>query len=357
MKINKENYEAYFLDYLENKLQPELVAELMVFLEQNPNLKQELDSFENISLAPDNSVHFDEKKSLLKAEVIISENINETNYEEVMVAKFEGDLSDEESNELHEFLAINPKLKLEYNLLNKTFLSVPEINYQDKDSLKKGGVWLLYSKQIVYALSAAASILLLVGLWFILDRAGQNKFNFESARFEIQKMDQNKFLGFRSSLNDLKINPIQYNKPEESLISPEIELTTHQIEASESLAFIPSKTLKTIKFSEQKGIVFIKSKYTTSEMLAVAVIEDVEDEQTKKSFLSRFLAGATKNVIPDRNRENKSFLEYSVQGYNILADREVEVEKELDKEGNIVAYNVKGGILNFSRKVKNPTSE
>ena len=35
-----------------------------------------------------------------------------------------------------------------------------------------------------------------------------------------------------------------------------------------------------------------------------------------------------------------------------MADREVEVEKETDEAGNVIAYNVRGDNVAFTRKVK-----
>ena len=71
-----------------------------------------------------------------------------------------------------------------------------------------------------------------------------------------------------------------------------------------------------------------------------------------KSFAGRFISSLVSKLVPPGNSSGKSFLEYSVDGYNLLADREVEVEKQYDNNGNVVAYNVNGEILNFSRKVK-----
>ena len=50
MKINRNNYEAYFLDYIEGTLGFAEKAELEAFLVINPDLKIELDNFETISL-------------------------------------------------------------------------------------------------------------------------------------------------------------------------------------------------------------------------------------------------------------------------------------------------------------------
>lgn len=53
MNINSHNYEAFFLDYHEGNLSPQQVADLLLFLEQHPGLKQDFDSFENIRLDND----------------------------------------------------------------------------------------------------------------------------------------------------------------------------------------------------------------------------------------------------------------------------------------------------------------
>ena len=66
MTINRNNYEAFFLDYRENNLTPEQVAELLIFLEQYPDLKEEFESFETIQMAPDKNIRFEVKESLKK---------------------------------------------------------------------------------------------------------------------------------------------------------------------------------------------------------------------------------------------------------------------------------------------------
>ena len=50
MKINRDNYEAYFLDYHEGHLSLEMVRELHLFIEQNPDLKNSITDFEIIPL-------------------------------------------------------------------------------------------------------------------------------------------------------------------------------------------------------------------------------------------------------------------------------------------------------------------
>ena len=66
MKINRDNYEAYFLDYHEGQLSPEMIEEVELFVVQNPDLKNMLDEFEAISLVADEDVVFETKFSLKK---------------------------------------------------------------------------------------------------------------------------------------------------------------------------------------------------------------------------------------------------------------------------------------------------
>jgi len=49
-KINRHNYEAFFLDFAEGNLSPDQIRELEAFLDANPDLRDELDGFEIITL-------------------------------------------------------------------------------------------------------------------------------------------------------------------------------------------------------------------------------------------------------------------------------------------------------------------
>lgn len=96
MKINRNNYEAWFLDYAEGTLSPEQVADLLLFLEENPDLKNELDAFEIISLEEEKPVF--EAKSLLKK----NSAFNNEEFENQCIAYSEGLLSEHEKSELEQ---------------------------------------------------------------------------------------------------------------------------------------------------------------------------------------------------------------------------------------------------------------
>lgn len=67
MKININNYEEWMIDYIEGNLSDAQVKEMQEFLTFHPELKAELDLFNETKLQPDTSVVFEHKESLKKA--------------------------------------------------------------------------------------------------------------------------------------------------------------------------------------------------------------------------------------------------------------------------------------------------
>ena len=103
--LTRSNYEIYFLDYYEGNLTESQRRELMSFLEQNPDLKEEFDSFVNVSVEPDHLTVFSNKESLKK-----KEGVNLSNYKTWLVAYTEGDLNDNQKKDVDRFLAAHPDL-------------------------------------------------------------------------------------------------------------------------------------------------------------------------------------------------------------------------------------------------------
>ncbi|MEZ5084574.1 MAG: hypothetical protein R2750_14205 [Bacteroidales bacterium] len=350
MGINKNNYEVYFLDYYENRLQTEQTAELLVFLESHPELKEEFESFEMITL-PDEPILFQLKDQLKKKVLKPTPNINSVNYEQYLVADLENDLSPDETDELKHFISINPEVKLELNLLKKTKLFPENITYEDKRSLKKGGLFLLYPSEIFYAVSIAALLLLFIGFYFGDDRGQSTSnritqigVNFKAPVISVENIS--------IDLADIK-SPSQRNKYKAESKTENIgEIAFHK---NKEIQRIPGlrENIK-IDFASTASELKIESPGNFELPVENSQITEANIE-TNKSFFGRFVSGFTSKLFDVERPEKKSFLEYTVSGYNMIADREVEVEKEYTSSGRVSAYNVKGETISFSRKV-NPKS-
>ena len=132
MKITRENYESFFLDYLENNLKEEFIDEFLDFLKQNPDLKEELNLFDHLNL-PEEKIIFSGKNQLYE-----SVSDEKAALEIRLIACLEGDMEDQERNSFEDYLANQPELQKEYNLLAKTRLA-PDlaIKYPEKHRLKR----------------------------------------------------------------------------------------------------------------------------------------------------------------------------------------------------------------------------
>ncbi len=131
MIINKNNYEAFFLDYHEGNLSPQQVADLLLFVEQHPELKEEFESFENVTLDDLSNVAF-EGKSSLKKEITLE------NKEEYFIRYVENTLTPAESTLLKSFIKQHPQFLPELELFKKTkVFADASVVFENKESLKR----------------------------------------------------------------------------------------------------------------------------------------------------------------------------------------------------------------------------
>jgi len=145
--ITKDNYEIYFIDFLEGNLSEEEIIVVENFLENNPDLKEEFDllDFESVNLKPVvSSTDF----SFLKKEQAIDSD-NETNF---FIGKLEGDLSEEEEKMLALYLKENPEKRKVFDSFQQTKLTPIVHFYTGKKKLKKQP-----SRTLFYSLATSAA--------------------------------------------------------------------------------------------------------------------------------------------------------------------------------------------------------
>lgn len=152
MMITRDNYESFFLDFLEGKLKEDQIDQFLVFLEQNPDLKEELQLFDNAGL-PEEIIVFDGKQHLYK-----TEDDEKALLDNKVVDYLEGNLSDFEKARFEAYLANHPELEKEYRLFVNSRL-VPDLNIKFPNKKK------LYRKSrsvvIMNWVASAAAVALL----------------------------------------------------------------------------------------------------------------------------------------------------------------------------------------------------
>ncbi|MEX1188951.1 MAG: hypothetical protein WED33_06815 [Bacteroidia bacterium] len=132
-KINLTNYEAWLLDYSEGNLSPEDTAELLLFLQVNPEIEIDLNELDFVSINHEEEVEIEDKSSLYKGK-----NQVRGRFEELCLAYYDKDISASEKNELDHLLAQFPSFEKEFIAFGQAYLQ-PEygIDFKFKSSLKK----------------------------------------------------------------------------------------------------------------------------------------------------------------------------------------------------------------------------
>lgn len=164
-KINSENYEAFYLDYLEGNLQEDDVLDLFSFLNENPDLKVD----NEWPLLESNAVSLDvDFKNLLKADVL-SEAISLNNIEFFLVAQKENQLNAQQLALLDQFLQKHPAYRVDQKLYQLSTLQADtSLVYPEKSGLKQRATIVLWP--YFSAVAAACAIL----LFWLLPNSTQN---------------------------------------------------------------------------------------------------------------------------------------------------------------------------------------
>lgn len=131
MKIDINNYEAFLLDYIEGNLSAEMTAELMLFLQQHPEIETGMEDFRIISVVKEEE-KFDSKEALKRKEFVVNDDV----IEGLIISCINGDLSKSEEKKLMEIVNGNPDYLKLFSQYKRTKLEIDDERLSDKVLLK-----------------------------------------------------------------------------------------------------------------------------------------------------------------------------------------------------------------------------
>ncbi|MEK7720460.1 MAG: hypothetical protein AAB347_12820 [Bacteroidota bacterium] len=178
MKINRDNYESWFLDYNEGNLDPEEMGMVHLFKIEHPDLADETEEFSPILKADSGLVY--PGKNLLKKEVYD----DPVYFGQSAIAAMEGKMSDEELRQFQNWVDKNPDRKKSVEEFEQCRL-VPDkkITFPGKNRLKKKTIWMSGWMQV----AAVAAIALLVLLTFIPESRKTQSTSIQTAETTLPK--------------------------------------------------------------------------------------------------------------------------------------------------------------------------
>lgn len=375
MDINRQNFETYFIDYLDGRLDPGQVTELLSFLEENPDLERELKEFENIQIKP-REILFPGKESLKKTISDIPV-INESNFEEYCIAKIEGDLRAKDEVILERYLADFPGKRKDFELFSKTKLQPDPIFFKDKALLKKPYAGLRVGRRTMWSYSsAAASIVILLILFIGTDWKLFQKKN-QLALSEIESSNQNTELVQKNIVppeNEKITEPgieelvSSKEKPVISMESGEKKLFPNTVSDYRQVENIITETSprrdliieKTLERLEPKGIFQVKQPVLLADLCFSSEIKGEQPDNSGfltirqfaiREFKSKILLEEENKIHPDRFSV-WDIADAGVKGVNKLAGWNMKLDKINDEKGNITALAFNSGILAFNTSLK-----
>ncbi|MGB4328131.1 MAG: hypothetical protein WBJ36_04545 [Tenuifilum sp.] len=252
MTINRNNYEHFIIDYIDGKLSPELTDELMVFLNQNPDIALEVDGLAEIKLNPTPVKAPMAKESLKRSTSLTESGITEADY--LCIAELENDLTAHESLQLNELKKNHPDIARLSTLYSRTkLIANPAEIFPRKASLKHARITPTLSR-IAYATVSIAAVLL-IGIYI--------------NSLLISRMDSNTMVAVQSPTT----TPEQENnKPAETIeLTKPIDNTVQETRRKPNLQY--SKPATTVRVAQVAQITETTNRVSDEEIEPIATIE------------------------------------------------------------------------------------
>lgn len=345
MTINRNNFEAYLLDYLEGNLDPLLTADLMVFLAENPEFENYIPDYDTrISLSDTQSYHH--KGKLIRDFTDLPE-VTAGNFDEFCIAACEGLLVESDLTRLSDYIGLHPEKQRDLDLYRKITLQ-PDltVRYPGKNELKKkqGSTNLRY---LYYALGIAASVAL---LFLLVIRRPAGTVYTETAPVNSGKMKNAVQLPDVLPLPDETIQFESETSAGELLQMPEI-----------------SKNPETAPVEETRESPALPALAKLEPVLDLKVFTSVQPPPVMDHLAKT--AVAYKNPVQNRIYTGNTFAdtrigslfnridfwktaETAISGFNYLTESNISVDRITDDSGNLTSLLIQSDSYTITGKIK-----
>ncbi len=355
MKVDRSNYESYFLDFLEGRLPEKVVDELMAFLKLNPDL-------EETPLDSDKYIVESNKELRLNKKVLFKsledfDSINDSNFDEFCIAWYENQLSDVSRKDFTSYLNANPSKLKDFEFFGKVFLK-PDLktSFPHKSRLKK----FVFSpiKRLIYLTSAVAAILFIFFYLYPFNQQFNRNISGNIAKSQKQSNSVTKSQApVLATVQDVNAKTILNNK---GSVRQQKSLKTIPV----NLGFQPdSATHETINLAFIESIkVTNLSRRISSENIALLQVSQINIPEVNNSVyprlldfafqrINKFLDGNSSGTEDESDISFWNIAKLGVSGINKLTGSDIKLNRKIDDQGKITAMAIESGNMGFSRSV------
>ncbi len=378
--INIHNYEEYVIDYLEGKLASEEEDAFVNFLIDHPAIAEEIEGLDEITLPKaEKAQSFPGKQALLKETV--KGHDTSLHFDDLCVAKLEGDLSRAEEAEFDIMLDEDPQKARAFAHYKKTILKPDRrIQFPAKGKLKKQA---FYRNRNLVWLSAAASLALLISLFFITGEDFSTTDNLDVQKIaSVQKQQEEQVEPEKEIKRETRGTN---NTKTREQTSKKNSINESKIEVNNKLSKGVDKeeNRETDKTTDEKNLILRESASETLETLELLAESrpgplQLDNESPRPALKTNIRTTAylhekhedalntvTKTAVQGINKivfnkekehpasEKISLWDIAglgVKGINRLTGTEMELKKSYDEEGNVKALAFNSKAISFTHK-------
>ncbi len=341
MEINRNNYEIFFLDYLDGTLSEKEIDCFLDFVRKNPDLQQELEDLDKFKL-PEQTVRFNAKNKLYKKK----EELPAENY--TAIAYLEGDLSQAESAEFLHLLKFQPQQEKELELLAKTRLIADQtIVFPNKKSLYKKTL----QRKLWYYSSAIAAILLIsLAIAPVFQFHSSTEKTLKQPQFaEVKKeIPEEKTIETAAiSSQNIENEKTNRDQTEQAVVQAKIKTSQQVIQEEKTPEPVQHEYMETIRPMQAR--IRPLEKQENMQLAVISTPAQKEESKTETYTLNEYLAEKVLKIKRDHNSNEGSFLEAGIRLASKASGNRIRYESE---DGHLTKFSVDTRLLAFSVPLK-----
>jgi hypothetical protein len=361
MKPDRSNYEIWVIDLLDGNLSDQQADELLTFLNENPDLKDEFEGIAQVSFKPGQNL-FSLKASLKKS----VDSLSQTQFEHLCIGYLENDLSSDQRAELLEIISNDEIRKREFDTVLKLKLKPPLYSFTGKNRLRKLTAGQKVFRLAAIGLSTAAAILVLVVV-FMSSPGGQT--NIEPQALTINQ--DTLIIPVSPSLTVKESGPVrkQQNilRSQPDLLIPEAQIPELKSLLAEREIIPPSDTAFQIVREEAVAAVSVpvtgnmvnalipdQNTLLTYNRYATIPSPFEEDRSNVDRFFARLFH---EKILKDKTAGAPPVKSYDlavagITGLNKLFGWQIALHRNTDENGEVRSYKFNSRLVKFTAPVK-----
>jgi len=375
MKFNRENYEAFVLDYLEGKLTDTDRILFLKFLKENPDIYAEVEEISSIQLQPAN-IQFSDKNSLKK-----TANTTEfdNDFNNSCIAYIEGDLEPTEKQKFESWLSENPGKSHEFDLFRKVYLKADtNVIFAQKSRLKK--LTILQKRIRLYSVISAAASIAIFLIIFITSNERMNSdvitkdtgtgFNnatetdinsgdnqsseAESSNVLAEEKQTDLIQDFEPTDSYRQANNYNQDKSHNQDENNSVDNSESTISGRENILIEPV-SLMLAKVENRGSVNYKILKQSGSEPSMI-----FDDYQTLGEFASNQIL---RNLFPEDESDKLTKMTFwalasgGLEALNSITNGGYDLDREMNENGSIKRISLETPLLGFSIPIKNKQSQ